>query len=123
MRSKWLVPWVLLFCTLYVSALAHKREVRIGFVTWYGVWHKKGDHRFTANHERFNRNALTCASRTLPFNTKLKVVDRRTGRSIIVRVNDRMGAHKPLIDLTLGAAKRLGFAKRGTEEVKLIRLQ
>lgn len=55
-------------------------------VSWYG---KPFHGRTTANGERYNMNALTCASPTLPFGTKVKITNIKTGESIIVRVNDR----------------------------------
>jgi rare lipoprotein A len=43
----------------------------------------------TADGERFNPNGFTAAHRTLPFGTRLKVVNEKTGRSVVVRINDR----------------------------------
>ena len=43
----------------------------------------------TANGERFDMNALTCASPTLPFNTRVKITNPNNNKSVIVRVNDR----------------------------------
>jgi rare lipoprotein A len=79
----------------------------------------------TANGEIFNQNALTCAHKTLPFHTKLRVTLLETGKSVVVRVNDRgpfVGDR--IIDLSVGAARRLGMIKMGTGEVeaKIVRL-
>lgn len=103
----------------------------VGLATWYGAWYRCG-HRYshschaathTANGETFNRFAMTAASRTLPFNTRLQVIDLTTHKNVIVRINDRMGAHAPrLIDLTLGAARRLGTSNRGIVPVRIVRL-
>ena len=74
----------------------------------------------TANGERFNKHGLTAAHRTLPFGTKLKVTNLRTGKSVIVRVNDRGPFIKNrLIDLSLGAAKVIGLTKSGVAKVKI----
>lgn len=54
--------------------------------SWYG---DKFHGKTTANGEVYNQNDLTCASTTLPFNTKLLVINVDNGKSVIVRVNDR----------------------------------
>lgn len=84
--------------------------------SWYGP----GFHgRKTANGERFNMNSLTAAHKSLPFGTKLKVTCTTTGKSVIVRVNDR-GPFKPgrSLDLSKGAAEQLGMIGRGITKVK-----
>ena len=76
--------------------------------------------RKTANGETYDMNDLTAAHRTLPFGTRVKVVHRETGRSVVVRINDR-GPFKDdrVIDLSLGAAKQLGLIANGTGAVIL----
>jgi rare lipoprotein A len=55
-------------------------------VSWYGeAFHG----RKTANGETFDMNALTCASPTLPFGTRIKITNPSNGKTVIVRVNDR----------------------------------
>ena len=72
----------------------------------------------TANGERFNPNGLTAAHRTLPFGTKVRVTSTRTGKSVVVRINDR-GPFIPgrVIDLSLGAAKLVGMTTSGVAKV------
>lgn len=66
----------------------------------------------TASGQRFNENAMTCAHRTLPFGTKLRV--SHGGRSIIVTVNDRGPfVRGRVIDLSRGAARALGISGLG----------
>src|SRR5262245_38554059 len=74
----------------------------------------------TANGERVNPEALTAAHRTLPFGTKVAVMNQRNGKSVMVRVNDR-GPFVPgrVIDLTPAGARALGFD--GLAPVKLVR--
>jgi rare lipoprotein A len=76
--------------------------------------------RKTASGEVYDMNDMTAAHRTLPFGTKVKVTDIDTGRSVVVRINDR-GPFKDdrLIDLSLGAAKQLGLIPLGTGHVIL----
>jgi rare lipoprotein A len=67
-----------------------------------------------ANGSRFEAGALTAAHRTLPFGTRVRVTDPKSGRSVIVTINDRgpFGRGR-VIDLSLGAARALGMLDRG----------
>jgi len=61
-----------------------------------------------------NPSALTAAHRTLPFGSKVKVTNQRNGKSVVVRINDRGPFIKGrVIDLSKGAAGRLGFIGAG----------
>ena len=64
----------------------------------------------TASGERSNPRGLTAAHRTLPFGTMVKVVNKRNGHTVVVRINDR-GPFKRgrVIDVTPAAAQRLGI--------------
>lgn len=65
-----------------------------------------------------NPNAMTAAHKSLPFGTKVRVVDQRTGKAIMVTINDRGPyARGRIIDLSRAAASRLGFKSRGTTKV------
>jgi rare lipoprotein A len=76
--------------------------------------------KLTANGERFNKHGHTAAHRTLPFGTKVKVTSLRTGKSVVVRINDRGPFIKGrMIDLSLGAAKVIGLHKSGVAKVKI----
>lgn len=74
----------------------------------------------TSNGEVFNMWAMTCAHKMLPFDTKLKVTNLSNGKSVIVRVNDRgpFVASRE-IDLSKGAASKLGMIASGTAKVRL----
>ena len=77
--------------------------------------------KITANGERFDPLGMTAAHWTLPFGTRVRVTDRATGRSVVVRINDR-GPHPRLhraIDLSLGAARVLGITARGVIDVRI----
>ncbi|MEW6510325.1 MAG: septal ring lytic transglycosylase RlpA family protein [Bacteroidota bacterium] len=76
--------------------------------------------RKTASGETYDMNDLTAAHRTLPFGTLVRVTLRETGKSVIVRINDR-GPFKDdrVIDLSLGAARHLGLIPNGTGAVVL----
>jgi rare lipoprotein A len=89
-----------------------------GVASWYGPgFHGKK----TANGERFNTHALTAAHKTLPFDTKVRVTNERTGKSVVVRINDRGPyAHGRIIDLSKAAAQAVGVS--GVGRVTLTRL-
>src|SRR5687767_714082 len=57
-----------------------------GSASWYG---SQFHGRKTANGERFNMHGLTAAHRSLPFGTKVRVTNRKNGKSVVVRINDR----------------------------------
>ena len=76
----------------------------------------------TASGERFNPHGLTAAHRSLPFGTKLRVVNPRNGRSVTVRITDRGPFIKGRsLDLSLGAAKVLGITGQGVARVAMYR--
>lgn len=74
----------------------------------------------TANGEYAHASALTAAHKSLPFGTKVKVTNVRTGQSVVVRINDR-GPYVPgrVVDLSGQAAENLGMVERGIVKVKL----
>jgi rare lipoprotein A len=70
----------------------------------------------TASGQRFNQNALTCAHRSLPFGTKLRVT--HGGRSVVVTVNDRGPfVHGRVLDLSTAAAREVGLTSAGVGRV------
>jgi rare lipoprotein A len=74
----------------------------------------------TANGERLNPNALTAAHPSLPFGTRLRITSVASGRSVIVRVNDRGPFVKGrAVDVSYSAAKELGMTERGVAKVKM----
>lgn len=76
--------------------------------------------RPTASGERFDPAKLTAAHRTLPFGSKVRVTDPRSGKSVVVRINDRGPFHgNRVIDLSRGAAEKIGLVARGTGAVEL----
>lgn len=76
--------------------------------------------RRTASGEKYDKNALTAAHKTLPFGTYVRVTELSSGRSVVVRVNDR-GPYKAgrIIDLSERAARELGFLAKGITAVRL----
>ena len=107
-----------------VSELAQSDVVEAlgaGEASWYGP---KFAGRRTASGETFNPTQLTAAHRTLPFGSLVRVTSSRTGKSVVVRINDRGPYHGDrVIDLSEAAAKEIGIKQRGSGTVDLALLQ
>lgn len=91
-----------------------------GLASWYGgQFHG----RLTASGERFDRGDMTAAHRTLPFGSKVCVRNVSTGKTVLVRINDR-GPFAPgrVIDLSQAAARELGIQGLGIKPVELWKL-
>jgi rare lipoprotein A len=88
------------------------KTLQSGQASWYGP----GFHgRRTASGESFNTNDLTAAHRTLPFGTRVRVVNKKTGKSVVVRINDRGPyAHGRVIDLSRASARAIGISGVGS---------
>lgn len=114
----WLVPGVFIAWWLWrdqgsqtVLAVEH------GIASWYGP---KYHGRQTASGETFDQMAMTAAHKKLKFNTKVKVTDKTTGKNVVVRINDRGPfVAGRIIDLSKGAAEKLGIIQKGLADVKV----
>ncbi len=74
----------------------------------------------TADGERLSPGALTAAHRTLPFGTRVRVVNKRNGRSVVVRINDRGPfVRGRVIDLTPAAARAIGMSGLAPVELEI----
>ncbi len=89
----------------------------LGYATWYGI--ESGNQ--AANGERFRPDWITAAHKTLPLPSYVEVTSLDTGRRILVRINDRgpYGESARIIDLSKGAAERLGVRARGKAAVRV----
>jgi rare lipoprotein A len=88
-----------------------------GAASWYGP---KFQGRRTASGEKFDKEDLTAAHPTLPFDTLVRVTNESNGKSVVVRINDRGPfAGKRIIDLSQRAAQVIGLMKTGVGPVKL----
>jgi rare lipoprotein A len=85
--------------------------------SWYGPGFNG---HLTTTGERFNENAMTAASKTLPLGSHVVVTNPQNGRSVEVRINDR-GPHVRgrTLDLSKRAAQRLGITKKGVARVEV----
>lgn len=113
--------------TAHAADSAHARNThahkwtQVGKASWYG--RRFQGHR-TASGEAFDLNMLTCAHRTLPIGSLVRVTNLGNRRSIMVRVNDRGPVPSGLIvDLSYAAARSLGFNGRGNARVRLEKVE
>jgi rare lipoprotein A len=92
---------------------------QVGLASWYGAHHHG---RKTASGERFSRQQLTAAHRSLPLGTTVKVTNLRTKQRVVVKINDRgpYAGRTRIIDLSEAAAKRIGLLEHGTERVEVV---
>ena len=99
------------------EAPAATRSLGSGIASYYGA-ELAGNP--TASGERFDPSDLTAAHRTLPFGTRLEVMNVRTGASVVVRVNDRGPFHGArVLDLSHEAARQIGLDRAGTGRVEI----
>ena len=116
MGSKfWIAAGCALACSLTTGEAGAKDQNRItGFAAYYNLDYQGR----TASGATYDPNKFTCAHRTLPFGTRLRVTDPKTRRSVMVTVNDRGPFTKGrVLDLSLAAAKSLRIIDRGLAKV------
>ncbi len=89
----------------------------IGVASWYGAQHQG---KRTASGEVFDMNQLTAAHRSLPFGTRLRVINRDNNQATEVRINDRGPFVKGrILDVSYAAARQLGALGSGTFPIRL----
>ena len=126
-------PRLLVFAALLVSSLLApacgprhfrfppavdppKGFVQVGVASWYGPGYN--GHK-TSSGEVFDQDDLTAAHMTFVFGTRVRVTLLSSGRSVVVRINDRFPNASRVIDLSRGAARRIGLIGPGTGKVRL----
>lgn len=115
--------WVVLGTLVYWFVLKPTRAAltsgggELGVASWYGPGYYGNP---TANGETFTAQQMTAAHKTLPFNTRVRVTELGSGRSIVVRINDRGPYVKGrIIDLSERAAAELGMKQMGLAQVRV----
>lgn len=99
---------------LPAAAKSASGKTQVGLASYYSQGVR------TASGEKFNPNAMTAAHRTLPFGTRVRVKSLKTGRSVVVRINDRGPfIRRRIIDLSAGAARALGIRNAGVARVSV----
>ncbi len=105
------------FLMTFSSALYSQQRVKASFYA------DKFHGRKTASGNLYHRDSLTCAHKTLPFGTILKVINPRNNKEVIVKVTDRGPFIKGRsIDLSYAAAKKIGVISHGVASVDIHRL-
>ncbi len=109
-------PYTVMGKRYYPSVVRVGEELH-GRASWYGPnFHGKK----TSNGETYSMWQMTAAHKTLPMNTVVRVTNKKNGRSVVVRVNDRGPfVNSRIIDLSKKAASELDMIKSGTAPVKL----
>lgn len=100
----------LLLTGLMVLCLSSQAQRKEGTASYY---HPKFEGRKTASGEVFSNKDMTAASNHYPLGTLVRVTNKKNGKSVLVRINDRMGTKHRLIDLTEKAAQELCFKEQG----------
>ncbi len=96
------------------GAYAAQGKTSCGSASWYALKSR------TASGEMMNPAAMTAAHKTLPIGTKVKVTNLKNSKSVVVRINDRGPfVRGRLIDLSKGAAQKLGFIGAGHARVQI----
>ena len=94
---------------------------QIGIASWYGP---KFQGRETADGQTFNMHDLTCAHRTLPLGSLVRVTNLQNHKSVVLRVNDRGPVPTTrVIDLSYAAAGQLGMRNKGLARVRISLIQ
>ena len=110
----------ILLLTALILSLSAWAQTQTGKASYYS---KKWTGRRTASGERVHHDSLTCAHKTYPFGTLLRVTNQRNGLQVVVRVNDRgpFGRGR-IVDLSWGAAKAIGMLAAGVVSVTVERV-
>lgn len=100
-----------------VAAKKAVSKILYGTASFYA---NKFHGRKTASGEIFNQTKFTCACNVLPMGTWVRVTNMRNGKSVVVKVNDRLHPKmRRLLDLTRAGAQKLGYVSAGLTRVKV----
>jgi peptidoglycan lytic transglycosylase len=92
-------------------------KIQYGMASFY---HNKFQGRKTSSGEAYDQDKMTAAHNGLPLNTWVRVTNIKNGRSVIVKINDRLHhRNERLVDLSRTAASQLGYIGRGLARVKV----
>lgn len=126
MRSFCLISMLLIFfCTATGQVNAAKSgisrsvfdSIQYGTASFYA---DKFEGRRTSSGEIFRQKGMTCAHNSLPLGTWVRITNIHNGKTVVVKVTDRMHRkNKRLVDLSKGAARALGYTSGGLTKVKL----
>jgi rare lipoprotein A len=113
----WLAAASLCFSASAPTLAAQPGQVLTGIASYY---HDSLHGNLTASGTVYNKDKLSAAHKTLPFGTRVRVTDPRSGRSVVLEVNDRGPFVKGrIIDLSRRAARELGMLQKGITRVQV----
>jgi rare lipoprotein A len=96
-------------------------QTEIGTASFY---HNKFEGRRTSSGEVFKQGLYTCAHKSYPFGTMIKVTNLSNDSTVVVKVNDRLPQRsKRCIDLSMVAAKQLNFVGKGLTKVRVEKIE
>jgi len=108
---------LLVGCGCLRATAPRKGRSQVGMASWYG---KKFHGRPTSSGEIFDMHKLTAAHKELPLGTRVRVTNLKNRKSVVVKVNDRGPFVKGrIIDLSYGAAKKIGMVEDGVVKVRV----
>ena len=103
-------------CAVLALTPADSSKMQLGIASYYAKQVKSR----MANGMRYHKDSMICAHRTHPFGTRLKVTNLRNNKTVIVKVTDRGPFSRGrIIDLSYGAAEKLGFISSGLTKVSV----
>ncbi|MEO8376603.1 MAG: septal ring lytic transglycosylase RlpA family protein [Candidatus Sumerlaeota bacterium] len=104
-----------------IASTSEKKYFAHGEASYYGPGF---DGKKTASGETFRKDAMTAAHQTLPFDSKVRVMNLKNGKWVVVRINDRFGGKKGrVIDLSEGAFKQIADLKDGVIDVEVKQIE
>ncbi len=104
-------------CGFLGSGAPRKGRPQVGMASWYG---EEFHGRLTASGEIFDMHKLTAAHRELPLGTRVRVTNLKNRKRVVVKVNDRGPfVQGRIIDLSYGAAKKIGMLADGVVKVRI----
>lgn len=108
---------LVLISLLFISGFEASAQKKSGVASYYG--HSFHGRR-TSDGSRYHRDSLTCAHRTLPFGTKVRVRNVKNGREVVVKVTDRGPFRRGgIVDLSYAAAKEIDMLSSGVVRVEV----
>ncbi|MFA4991493.1 MAG: septal ring lytic transglycosylase RlpA family protein [Candidatus Omnitrophota bacterium] len=126
--EKTLVSVTIVFFLFWATSVFAKggdtyKNIKTGIASFYGAGEELNE--FTASRERFDPEAMCCATYDFPMGTYLKVTNIGNGKSVVVRVNDLGPAKRlnRLADLTFGAFKKIADPQKGLIAVTVVKLR
>ncbi len=113
---KKITPFIFVFIFLGFS----KSDIQKGIASYYG--NSMHGHK-TYSGERYHKDSLTAAHKTLPMGTMVKVTNLKNDSVVLVKINDKMGSSKRVIDLSMAAAMKLNFVRAGLTTVTIEKIE